>query len=189
MQHDVMGGGDRDGVRFGGNARYTLFLQTGLFHLYMHGVYLILQKLQLWLQLKIQLAHRPRFLRKGLSFHIISRRLLSPIIFRSSIQNWKSIKNERSRLSLREVYTMLRSLNWNPICLYCTFPILLLLLLVPLDVLFVTLLWIRRIDDGRSGMRPVLTWNFHHKLQLMEAEEHYSSGNLDLAKESYKNMQ
>ena len=88
MQHDVMGGGDRDGVRFGGNARYTLFLQTGLFHLYMHGVYLILQKLQLWLQLKIQLAHRPRFLRTGLSFHIIShRRLVSPIIFRSSIQN------------------------------------------------------------------------------------------------------
>ena len=32
-----------------------------------------------------------------------------------------------------------------------------------------------------------ISWNFKHKLQLMEAEEHYSSGNLKLAKESYKN--
>jgi ATP-dependent RNA helicase DDX31/DBP7 len=31
------------------------------------------------------------------------------------------------------------------------------------------------------------SWNFEHKLDLLEAEEQYSRGNLDLAKELYKN--
>ena len=45
----------------------------------------------------------------------------------------------------------------------------------------------KRLQDMKLWNEQGEAWNFHHKLQLMEAEEHYSSGNLDLAKESYKN--
>jgi hypothetical protein len=31
------------------------------------------------------------------------------------------------------------------------------------------------------------SWNFHHKLLMLEAEDHLSKGNVDAAKESFKN--
>ena len=45
----------------------------------------------------------------------------------------------------------------------------------------------KRLQDMKLWNEQGDSWNFKHKLQLMEAEEHYSSGNLNLAKESYKN--
>ena len=45
----------------------------------------------------------------------------------------------------------------------------------------------KRLQDMKLWNEQGEAWNFHHKLQLMEAEEHYSSSNLDLAKESYEN--
>ena len=45
----------------------------------------------------------------------------------------------------------------------------------------------KRLQDMKLWNEQGSSWNFNHKLQLMEAEEHYSSGNLNQAKESYNN--
>jgi predicted ATPase len=45
----------------------------------------------------------------------------------------------------------------------------------------------KRLQDMKLWNEQGISWNFKHKLQLMEAEEHYSIGNLKLAKESYRN--
>jgi hypothetical protein len=45
----------------------------------------------------------------------------------------------------------------------------------------------KRKNDMKTWAKEGSSWNFEHKLLLLEAEDEYSSGNLDCAKELYKN--